>query len=344
MRKKFPPIPFARPHITTQEINAVAKTVASGWITMGKKVVEFEKAFAKVIGAPYCVAVSSCTDAMFLALESLPKKPRVISLPSLTFTATAAVCLHAGIDINFVDIDPRTFLMEKTKKPSIPVHYAGLFCSQPNVVIEDSAHRILLDSFTGITTCFSFYAIKNITTGEGGMIATNSHRQAQWLQKARLHGLSKDAWKRYGKEATPKYLVDFPGWKANMTDVQAAMGLVQLRHLSSMNAKRRQLVKQYISRLGGIDREANHLFPILVNCRDEFFTYMKANGVSCSLHFLPLHLQPAYKKYRQKLPVTEFVGKHIVTLPLFVDLTLAQVDYISELVLSWEKRYGKVKI
>lgn len=344
MHKSPPDIPFSRPHIGREEVDAVAEVIRNGWLTMGKRVLEFEEAFAKYIGAPYCVSVFSCTDAMYLTLQSLFKKPKEVSIPSLTFTATAAVCLHSGIDLDFVDIDPKTFLMEKTNKLSIPVHYAGLFCSQKNVLLEDSAHRIINNSFTGNPTCFSFYAIKNMTTGEGGMIATQDKDQAEWLQKARLHGLSKDAWKRYGKTQTPEYQVEFPGWKANMTDMQAALGLVQLKKLPVMNAKRNKLVKKYLENLGGIDREANHLFPYLVNNRDEFFEYMKRNGVSCSLHFVPLHLQLAYKKFMKKLPVTEFVGKHIVTLPLFVDMTFSQVDYVSKLVQSWDKKHGKVTI
>lgn len=335
-------IPFAKPHIGREEVNAVANAVKSGWITMGPKVLEFEESFAKFIGAPHCVAVFSCTDALFLSLMSLKKKPKTVSLPSLTFTATAAVCIHAGIDIDFVDIDPKTFLMKRVAKPSIPVHYAGLFCEQPNVVVEDSAHRIVPNSFTGNTTCFSFYAIKNMTTGEGGMIAVKDKDRADWFRKARLHGLSKDAWKRYGKVATPEYSVDFPGWKANMTDMQAALGVVQLKKLPAMNAKRKLLVTKYRENLGGIDRDANHLFPYMVNNRGEFFEYMKSNGVSCSLHFVPLHLQPAYKKYTKKLPITEFVCSHIVTLPLFVDMTINQVNYVSKLVEQWEKKYGKV--
>lgn len=344
--RKSPPqeIPFAKPHITSLEVKAVSEVVANGWLTMGKKVLEFEEAFAKYVGAPYCVAVFSCTDAMHLVLESLPKKPKVVSIPSLTFTATAAVCLHAGIEIDFIDINPKTFLMKKTNSLTIPVHYAGLYCSQPKVLLEDSAHRIVENSFTGNPTCFSFYAIKNMTTGEGGMIATKDKEQADFLRKARLHGLSKDAWKRYGKTATPEYSIDFPGWKANMTDMQAALGLVQLKKLPSMNRKRNDLVKKYRENLGGIDREANHLFPYLVNRRDEFFTYMNSHGVSCSLHFVPLHLQPAYKKYRKSLPTTEFVGKHIVSLPLFVDMTYKQVDFVSKLVLEWDKKNGRVII
>lgn len=337
-------IPFSKPHITEEEVKAVAGVVRNGWLTMGKKVIEFEENFAKYIGAPYCIAVNSCTQAMDLVLKSLNKKPSIISIPSLTFTATAAVCLHNNIIIDFEDIDEETFLMTKTRKPSIPVHYGGLFCKQQNVVLEDSAHRIIKNSFTGNPTCFSFYAIKNMTTGEGGMIATSDKNQADWLRKARLHGLSKDAWKRYGKTATPEYSVDFPGWKANMTDVQAALGLIQLKNLPLMNGKRNELVKRYRENLGGIDREANHLFVYLVNNRDKFFGYMSTNGISCSLHFVPLHLQSAYKKYRKKLPVTEFVGKHIISLPLFPDLKIKQVDHVSKLVKEWDKKHGKIKI
>lgn len=335
-------IPFSPPFITREEVKAVSETLKSGWLTMGPKVVEFEEKFAKYIGAPHCVAVSSCTAAMFLVLESLAKKPREVAIPSLTFTATAAVCIQSGIDIDFIDIDPGTFLLKKTKKMSVPVHYGGLFCKQQNVVLEDSAHRIVPKSFSGKPTCFSFYATKNMTTGEGGMIATSSLKQADWLREARLHGLSRDAWKRYGKEKVKMYRVDFPGWKFNLTDPAAAMGLVQLRRLPVLNALRKKLANRYRDNLGGIDREVDHLFVHLVSKRDEFIEYMRANGVNCSIHFVPLHQQPAYKKYYKKLPVTEFVCRNIVSLPLFSKMTSSQVDYVCKLTGQWEKKYGKV--
>lgn len=337
-------IPFFRPSIGKEEIEAVDKVLAKGWLTMGDVTLQFEEEFAKYINAPFCVAVSSCTAAMFLTVQALKKfnKPiGKVSLPSLCFTSTAAVLYQSGVDFEFEDIEPSTFLMKRTENMSIPMHYGGLFNFQPRVLFEDSAHRIIKNSFNGNITCFSFYAIKNITTGEGGMIALKDEEMADWLRKARLHGISADAWKRYGKNSKGVYEVEFPGWKANLTDFQSAMGLVQLKKLDSMQERKKELVKRYNSNLGGIDRESNHLYPILVHNRDEFMDYLKENGIGFSFHFPPLHLQPAYKDKKKDLPVTEFVGSRVVTLPLYPDMSFDEVDRVCEHVKLWWDRYGK---
>lgn len=338
-------VPFYTPSIGKEERKAADNVLKNNWLTMGKVTFEFEEEFAKYIGAPYCIAVSSCTAAMFLVLEGLKhfkkKMPKVI-IPSYTFTATAAVFAQTGVDFEFADIDPKTFLMQKTKSLSVPVHFSGLYNDQPNTLFEDSAHRIVKNSFSGNITCFSFYAVKNMTTGEGGMIATDNEDLADWLRKARLHGISADAWKRYDKKSSVNiYQVEFPGWKYNTTDFQSAIGLVQLKKLDEMQSKRKKIVDRYNEHLGGMDRDANHLYPILVNKREEFMMYLKENNVGFSFHFPPLHLEPAYKNKKQKLPVTEFVGSHVVTLPLYPDLKLSQVDYVSKHVKFWWQKYGK---
>lgn len=335
-------IPFHRSTFNQEEVKAVRAVIKSGWLTMGKKTLEFEKKLAEYVGAPYVIAVNSGTSALFLAIKAFLRKNKIkkITIPSFTFSATAAVCLHNGLDIEFGDIDKKTFNLKPTNNWSIPVHYAGLYCHQKKVVVEDSAHRIMKNSFCGNLTAYSFYVTKNISTGEGGALATGDKETAQWLKQARLHGLSADAWKRYQKKGDWQYQVEFPGWKMNMTDLQAALGLVQLKKLPEMHQKRKRLVKRYNRWLGGIDREANHLYPVLVNKRAQFIEYMKKNGVSCKVHYLPLHLQPAYQKWKKKLPNTEYVGKRVVTLPLYPDLNFKEVDLISKLVLKWKKKNG----
>jgi dTDP-4-amino-4,6-dideoxygalactose transaminase len=339
-------VPFYIPSLGKEERRAVDEVLKNNWLTMGQTTFRFEEEFAKYIGAPYCIAVSSCTAAMFLVIQGLKalkkKMPKVI-IPSYTFTATAAVFAQSGIDFEFEDIEEETFLMKKTSNLSVPVHFAGLYNDQPNILFEDSAHRIIKNSFNGNITCFSFYAVKNMTTGEGGMIATDNKELADWLKKARLHGISADAWKRYDKKGGAKiYEVEFPGWKYNTTDFQSAMGLVQLKKLDNMQIKRKAVVDRYNDRLeSGIDRDANHLYPVLVNKREEFMSYLKENNIGFSFHFPPLHLQPAYKKKKRKLPVTEYVGERVVTLPLYPGLKPAQVDYVAKHVRIWWKKYGK---
>lgn len=337
-------VPFYTPSIGREERKAADEVLKNNWLTMGRVTFQFEEEFANYIGAPYCIAVSSCTAAMFLVIQGLKyfkkRMPKVV-IPSYTFTATAAVFAQSGIDFEFEDIDPITFLMQKTKSLSVPVHFSGLFNYQPNPLFEDSAHRIVKKSFNGTVACFSFYAVKNMTTGEGGMIATDNKELADWLKKARLHGISADAWKRYDKKSSANiYRVEFPGWKYNTTDFQSAIGLVQLKKLDEMQNKRQKIVDRYNDQLGGINRDANHLYPILVNKREEFMMYLKEKNIGFSFHFPPLHLEPAYKSKRKKLPVTEFVGSRVITLPLYPDLKISQVDYVAKHVKQWWKKHG----
>lgn len=337
-------IPFHRSTFDKEEIRAVKKVIQSGWLTMGQKTLEFEEKLAKYVGSPYLVALNSGTSALFLAIRAFLKKQKIkkIVVPSFTFSATVATCLHNNLEIEFADIDKKTFNLKSVKDWCLPVHYAGLQCVQEKVVVEDSAHRIIKNSFSGNLTCFSFYVTKNLATGEGGAIACANRETALWLKKARLHGLSADAWRRYQQKGSWRYEVEFPGWKMNMTDLQAVLGLVQLEKLPEMHQKRKNLVARYNRWLGGIDREANHLYPILINKRPEFIDYMEKNGVSCKVHFLPLHLQQAYRKWKKLLPNTELIGKKIVTLPLYPGLKYKEVDYISKLVLNWRKKYGEI--
>lgn len=347
-------IPFYKPPMTKAEAKAVYNTVLGGWLTFGSKTEEFEKRFARYINAPYCVMTNSCTNALNLAVAYWKKKnPNVsfINVPSLTCAATALAVLWNGIDIEFGDLaKDESFSMDETFNPSIPVHYAGKYNKQPYPIVEDSAHRILPNSFTGITTCFSFYVTKNITTGEGGMIACNDKYEYEWYKKARLYGIDKNVFQREKMFQTGEkpweFQSEFIGYKCNPTDINASIGLVQLGRIDKLNEKRKKVADWYNKKLKlNYDREAWHLYPILVEKRDDFMLFMKGYKVSCSVHFYPLHRQEAFKLYvRHSLPVTDWVYDRIVSLPFYPNMTKQEVDIVSNLVLRWEGQHGKCSV
>lgn len=332
------PIPFNRPYLNNCEEEAVIDVLRKGWVTQGPRTIEFEKEFARWIGAPYAVAVNSCTAALFLSLVGLKLKPKArVAVPSLTFTASAEVIVQAGYTPVFVDVNPQTYCIDeddidKVKVDAVvSVHLTGnLSIQKANVpVIEDSAHRINRNSYRGNPTCFSFYATKNMTTGEGGMIATHDEKLVEWLNKARRHGMSKDAWKRMSTSQW-EYVIEFCGWKANTTDIQAAIGIEQLKKLDYMNELRQRIIDRY-NKGFCLRRTGLHLYPIRVNDRDKFMQIMKEKGIGCSVHFLALHKMPAYRKWNtRKLPVTEELSRQFVSLPLFPGMTMEEVDYVIE--------------
>lgn len=350
-------IPLTRANITQAEIDAVTKVLRGGWLTMGPETEKFEQEFAKYVGAKYAVAVNSATSALFLALQALGIKERdEVIVPSFTFASSVNVIIHSGAIPVFADIKMEDFTMDQdsldkliTKKTRaiIPVHYAAnrAMIKSDLPVIEDSAHYIPKkgDNKKTFARCYSFYATKNMTTGEGGMITTNSKTVADWLKQARLHGLSKDAWKRYGVSSKWTYTVEFAGFKFNTTDINSALGRVQLKRLDAFEKRRREVVALY-NKLLGLDNKGTHLYPILVENRDKFFEYMKKNEIGCSFHFTPLHLQPAFKKYAgEKLPVTEYVGSRVVTLPLDSVITDKEVRLVASLVKKYWQENLNVK-
>lgn len=338
-------IPLTRANITSKEIDAVSRVLKSGWLTMGPETAAFEEEFARFVGAKYAIAVNSATAALFLSLKALgiDRNDEVV-VPSFTFASSANVIVHCGAKPVFADINLDDFTMDQKSfekvvnnnvKAVIPVHYGGSrSIIKTNIpLIEDSAHLIQknMDNNKAFTSCYSFYATKNITTGEGGMITTNDKNICDWLKMARLHGLSKDAWKRYNIGSKWIYSVEFNGWKYNTTDMNSALGRVQLKRIDTFEKKRREIVSIYNKEFG-LNNKGTHLYPILVEKRDEFFELMQNNQVGCSFHFTPLHLQPAFKKYKsRKLPNTEFVGKRVVTLPLDSVITKSEALFIAKL-------------
>jgi dTDP-4-amino-4,6-dideoxygalactose transaminase len=228
---------------------------------------------------------------------------------------------------------------------AIPVHLTGniAFTDYTCPVIEDSAHRIDKDQCRDSQNlvCFSFYATKNMTTGEGGMIATNDKEAYDWLMQARHHGISKDGWNRYKKGGAWKYDIEFVGFKANQSDILAAIGIEQLKKLPDFDKRRRDIITIYNEAFGYMN-DGLHLYPVLVKNRDTFIKEMAKANIQVSVHFLPVHKMTAYS-FEQKLPRTEFLGEHLVSLPLYPSMTNREIDYVidtailTKQILPWGK-------
>jgi len=373
IRKKY--IPYCLPSIGEEEIREVVDTLKSGWLTMGPKTIEFEKLIAEYVGAKHAIAVNSCTAALHLSLIALGigKGDEVITTP-YTFASTANVIIHVGAKPVFVDIKMDTYNIDPEKirkavtprtKAIIPVHYAGQPCDMKEIleiaedyglyVIEDAAHAIgaeyerrKIGTF-GTTTCFSFYATKNMTTGEGGAITTNNDELADKLRILRLHGISKDAWKRYSSTGSWYYEVEECGWKYNMTDLQAALGIHQIKKLEKFIEIRRKYAQIYNEELSEIDgiiipcekpnvRHVYHLYPILITNydRSKFIEEMRERGIGCSVHFIPLHLHPFYRKtfgFRKgDFPNAEWVYEREVSIPLYPKMEEKDIYYVIQVI------------
>lgn len=361
VRKKSLP-PFS-PLIANEEINEVIDTLKSRWISTGPKVQLFQKIIEKYVGCNYVVALNSCTAGLHLSLlaAGVGQGDEVITSP-FTFAATANVIIHVGAKPIFVDIQKDTFnidpyLIEKaiTKKTKaiIPVHYGGHPCDMDEIlkiakknkliVIEDAAHAIgakyrgrnvgAMSNFTS----FSFYATKNITTGEGGAVCVKDKKAAEKIRMMGLHGMDRDAWKRYSKGGYWYYEVKYPGFKYNMTDIQASLGIHQIKKLDKFIAKREKMAQFYNKSFSDIPeiktqatrnyvKHARHLYSIILDLeklkigRDEFFKAMDAENIGTSVHFIPVHLHPYYRDTfgfeRGDYPNAEYIFDRIISLPL----------------------------
>ena len=374
-------LPFALPDLDGTEIARIQQVLESGWLTTGPETRQFESAFARYVGAGHAVAVNSCTAAMHLALEAVGLRAgdEVITTP-YTFAATAEVVRYFGARPVFVDIDPASLnirpdlvaqaITERTRA-IIPVHIAGLPADMDGIlaaarprhvpVIEDAAHAFparykgrLIGSI-GDITCFSFYATKTITTGEGGMICTNN---AAWAERCRimsLHGISKDAWKRYTAEGSWYYEIVAAGYTYNMTDVAAAMGLAQLAKAERMWRRRQEIARRYSAAFGArpelqtppapTDCEhAWHLYVLRLNPgalqidRAQFVEELKGRNIGSSVHFIPLHLHPYYRDtygYRpEELPAAFNEYRRALSLPIYSKMSDQDVDDVIAAVLD----------
>jgi dTDP-4-amino-4,6-dideoxygalactose transaminase len=333
-------ISFNKPFIGEEEIKAVSKVIRSGWITSAKEGEKFEKKFASYVGSKYVIFLNSCTSALNLSVEWYKIKYGIkkVLVPSMTFVATVQAVINAGLKPVFGDIDNDLLLIPGKKKYDavIPVHlYGNKSLRKWNVpCIEDSAHLIERNQCKNnpnIVT-FSFFATKNLTTGEGGMLCTNDKKLYLWAKQMRHHGISKSGYERYGKNKW-KYDVEFNGYKYNNSDILAAIGIEQLKKFDLMQSERKRCVDLY-NKLLGYNNKGLHLMPILVNKRDTFIKYMNKNGISCSVHFLPIHLMSIFKDKKYNLSNTEYFGKRLVSLPLFPGLKNKEIEYICKKVLE----------
>ena len=376
-----PFIPFNRPWIDETEIAAVSEVLASKWISTGVRVREFERAFAEYLGVKHAIAVSSCTAALHLSLvvTGVGKGDEVITTP-YTFTATAEAIRYVGAKPVFVDIDAHTLNIDIANieqaitprtKAIMPVHIAGLPCNMDAlrdicrnhnlILIDDAAHAIPTEykgqyiGTLGDLSAFSFYANKNITTAEGGMITTNSAALAEPLRKMRLHGIDKDAWARQSQRSIWRYDIAMEGYKYNMTDIQAAMGLCQLLKLNKQQECRRNFAQIYQTELAKFaeiktpaapdnpSEHAWHLYIIQLHTgnRDEFVESLRDANIECSVHYIPLHLFQFYQEqygYRVgDFPCAEAAYERVVSLPLHPGLTEMDVHLVIDTIRSLMK-------
>jgi len=363
-------LPFALPDIGEEEIAEVLDSLRSGWLTTGPKAKLFEQQFAAFLGGgTEAIAVNSATAGLHLALEAIGLQPgdEVITTP-YTFTATAEVVRYLGADPVFVDIDPYTFNIDRAKieaavtsktKAIIPVHFGGLACDMDAIhhiarnhglkVIEDAAHALpatyngkLIGALESDVAVYSFYATKTITTGEGGMLVTRNPEIAKRCGIMRLHGISRDAFDRY-TSTTPSwsYEVIAPGYKYNMMDISASLGIQQLRKAWALQKRRAEMAARYDEAFKDLpvvlppkaragDIHAWHLYVLRLSTdakisRDRFIERMAVNGIGCSVHFIPLHLHPYWRdRYNFKpddFPNALNTFQKAVSLPIYTKMT-----------------------
>jgi len=366
---------FHVPSIGEEEIRSVVETLKSGWLTTGRKVKTFEEDFAKYVGAKHAVAVNSGTAALHLGLDAVGiREGDEVIVPTMTFTATAEVVLYFKARPVLVDccrdtlnIDPARIeaaISAKTKA-IIPVHMAGQPCDMDAIlqlaekhnlkVIEDAAHALPASyrgkaiGTIGDITCFSFYATKTVTTGEGGMATTDNGEWAERMRMMSLHGISHDAWKRYTKEGSWYYEVLRPGFKYNLTDLAAAIGIEQLKKCGKFGEARKRIAALYqkafaeleeifVPSSGAEMQHAWHLFIIQLNPqrlkinRNQFVELLRENGIGASVHFIPLHLHPYYRDefgYRPAdFPNASAAFEQIVSLPIYPGMTQSDVEKV----------------
>lgn len=370
-----PFLPFALPDIGEAEIEAVVETLRSRWITSGPRMKQFEQQFAAAVGGTHAVMMNSCTAALHLALEALGVGPEhEVIVPTVTFAASAEVVRYLGakpvlVDVRASDhnVDPAAIERAITPrtKAIVAVHFAGVPCDMDEItalaaargvrVVTDAAHSFPASykgrnvGTLGDVACFSFYATKTITTGEGGAAITENPEWADRMRVMSLHGISRDAWKRYSSEGSWYYEILDAGYKYNLTDIAAALGLVQLRRAHEMLARRRAIAAAYDAAFAGLDglerlthapdrEHARHLYVLklapgrLRLGRDALIEALKARGIGTSVHFIPLHAHPYYRErfgYRpEDLPVAWDCYQRSVSLPIYSTMTDAEVTRV----------------
>lgn len=367
MRDTF--LPFSTPTIDDDEINEVVDSLKSGWITTGPKVKRFEDAFKAYVGAPYAIPLSSATAGLHLTLLALGIKEgdEIITTP-MTFASTVSMIILCGATPVLADIEPGTLNIDPARirekitprtRAVIPVHFAGQSCDMDPIfamawehgltVIEDAAHAAgteykgrRIGSLDSISI-FSFHPNKNITTGEGGMVCTADEALAEEISLLKFHGMSREAWKRFAASGTPNYDILMPGFKYNMMDIQAAIGIHQLPKLDRFIDKRTEIATYYNREFAGVaelalpayapydQRHAWHLYTPLVRIekldidRDRFMEELKKHHIGSGLHYKAIHHHPYYRDHLgiadSDLPVATYASERILSLPLFPKMT-----------------------
>ena len=374
-------LPFHVPAIGDEEVAAVVDVLRSGWLTTGREVGLFEAAFADAVGARHAIAVSSCTAALHLALEAIGIGPGdEVLVPTMTFAATGEVVRYLDAIPVLVDCDPTHLGMDpddierkitRRSRAIVPVHFAGQPCAMDAIlaiartrslkVVDDAAHSFPA-SYKGQpvgtladATCFSFYATKTITTGEGGMVTTQDDQLAGRIRLMSLHGISRDAWKRYAPGGSWRYEILEAGFKYNLTDIAAALGLVQLGRYRELHRERTRLKDRYLQGLGHVAgivlptvapevEHSWHLFVVQLDLdrlaidRDRFIELLRKANIGASVHYMPLHLHPYYRDrfgYKpEDLPIATEAFKRILSLPLYPGMTVDDVDDVLEAIVQ----------
>ena len=381
-------LPFAMPDIGEAEVESVVETLRSGWLTTGPKVQRFEENFAEYVGGRHAVAVNSATAALHLALSAVGlKEGDEVLVPTMTFAATAEVVLYFKAKPVLVDCQPETFNLDPDQlekaitaktKAIMPVHIAGQACDMDRImeiardydlsVIEDAAHALptryrgKMVGTIGDITCFSFYATKTITTGEGGMAVTANPEWAERMRIMGLHGISRDAWKRYTAEGSWYYEILSPGFKYNLTDIAAALGIEQLKKCTHFWELRQRYATLYNEGFQDVPaiitphvvpemQHAWHLYVIQLDTerlrigRNEFIALLKQEGIGTSVHFIPLHLHPYYRdtfRYgAADFPQASFVFERIISLPIYTRLTEADVQRVIDTVRKLVRQHSR---
>jgi len=381
-------IPFYVPWTDRTEIVQMTQAIRSGWLTTGPKVGLFEDRIRRMVRARHAVAVNSCTAALHVSMAAAGVGPgdEVITSP-YTFAATGEAILYLGarpvladIDSTTLNIDPGAVESAITRRTRaiVPVHIAGLPCDMPALLalarrrrlklVDDAAHALgswvngrPIGSQSDFT-CFSFYATKNLTTGEGGMVTTNDREAAERVRRLSLHGMTHDAWKRYTRTGSWRYDVLEMGFKYNMTDIAAGLGLAQAAKFPSIQARRRRLARRYTALLASCDAfdlppepkgvvHAWHLYVLRLRPgvlrvgRDEMIALLQEQGIGTSMHFLPLHLHSLYRRrfgYRRgDFPKTERESARAISLPLYPGLNRADQDRVVGTLLDLARRHRR---
>jgi len=362
--QKRPELPTSRPCFGKEELAGVERVFKSRWLGMGAFVEEFENALKEYLGAKNVVAVNTGTSALHIALDSIGiGQGDEVILPSLTFIASVQAVLACGARPIFCDVYPETLTISiedvqrkftRRTKAVMPVHFGGSPCAMDDLlslgrkkgimVVEDAAHAIgssykgmKIGSF-GDITCFSFDPIKTVTCGEGGVVATPYEEVARIIRKKRVLGIDREAWRRRGKPAW-FYEVGTQGYRYHMSNINAAIGLAQLKKVNEFIRRKRQICKAYDSAFGKIDgitlikrdyKECGPFFYVIrvKKGRDSLITYLKKHGIAAQVHYIPNHIQPLFKTMSKRLPFTEMLFKEILTLPMFFEMTDSDVERV----------------